>query len=153
MAHYTFVRQTEILGTAHAIAQVQPRISDEYFIVIFGDAIYPPQMLNDLLKKFAEVQKPIVCVHEVPREDVHRYGVVKLDGDRILEIVEQPKVEDAPSNLVCNGVYLLPKSIFSLIEKTPINAARNEYLLPDTLNLLMQEQDVRVLQVDPFWDI
>ena len=78
---------------------------------------------------------------------------MKLDGDRILEIVEQPKVEDAPSNLVCNGVYLLPKSIFSWIEKTPINVARNEYLLPDTLNLLMKQEDVRVLQVDPFRDI
>ena len=73
MAHYTFVRQTEILGTAHAVAQVEPRIGDEYFIVIFGDAIYPPQMITDLLKKFTEVQKPIICVHEVPHEEVHRY--------------------------------------------------------------------------------
>jgi len=153
IAHYTFVKQTEILGTAHAIKQVQPWISDEYFIVIFGDAIYPPQMIDKLLQKFAEVQKPIVCVHEVPREDVYRYGVVQIEDDHILKIVEQPKVEDAPSNFVCNGVYLLPKSIFPLIEKTPINVARNEYLLPDTLNMLMQQHDVRFLQVDPFRDI
>jgi UTP-glucose-1-phosphate uridylyltransferase len=105
------------------------------------------------LQKFAEVQKPIVCVHEVPREDVYRYGVVQIEDDHILKIVEQPKVEDAPSNFVCNGVYLLPKSIFPLIEKTPINVARNEYLLPDTLNMLMQQHDVRFLQVDPFRDI
>lgn len=153
MAHYTFVRQTEMLGTAHAVLQIQPLISDDYFIVIFGDAIYPPRMICDILKKFAEDNQPIICAHEVPREDTYRYGVLKLDGEKIVEIVEQPKVEDAPSNLVCNGVYLLPKSIFPILKDLPIDTRRGEYLLPDALNILMKQRDVHVLKTDPFRDI
>ncbi|MFA7298266.1 MAG: sugar phosphate nucleotidyltransferase [Candidatus Absconditabacterales bacterium] len=153
MAHYTFVKQTQMLGTAHAILQIEPWIDEDYFMVIFGDAIYPDYMYTELLKKFAENPQPMICAHEVPKEDTYRYGVLKLDGDKIIEIVEQPKVEDAPSNLVCNGVYILPKSIFPLLKTLPIDASRGEYLLPDGLNILMKQMNVLVCKTDPFRDI
>jgi UTP-glucose-1-phosphate uridylyltransferase len=37
------------------------------------------------------------------------------------------------------GVYILPKKIFDIIEKTPIDPQKWEILLPDSLKLLMQE--------------
>jgi len=153
MAHYTFVKQTQMLGTAHAVLQIEPWIDEDYFLVIFGDAIYPDYMYTDLLKKFADVRQPIIVAHEVPKEDTYRYGVLKLDGEKVVEIIEQPKVEDAPSNLVCNGVYLLPKSIFPILKDLPIDVSRGEYLLPHALNILMKQSDVQVLKTDPFWDI
>lgn len=153
MAHYTFVKQTQMLWTAHAVLQIQPWIDDDYFMVIFGDAIYPNYMYTDLIKKFNEHPQSIICVHEVPKEETYRYGVLKLDGEKVIEIVEQPKVEDAPSNLVCNGVYILPKTIFPLLKNLPIHAARGEYLLPDALNILMKQTDVLVHITDPFRDI
>jgi UTP-glucose-1-phosphate uridylyltransferase len=36
-------------------------------------------------------------------------------------MVEHPKVDEAPSNLINNGVYLLPKKIFSLIKEVPMS--------------------------------
>jgi len=153
MAHYTFVKQTEMLGTAHAVLNIQPWIDDDFFLVIFGDAIYPDSMYSELLKKFNELKQPIICAHEVPKEDTYRYGVLKLDGDKIVEIVEQPRVEDAPSNLVCNWVYILPKRIFSFLKELPINVSRWEYLLPDGLNQLMKHMDVHLMKTDPFRDI
>ena len=152
MANYTFVKQTQMLGTAHAVLQVEPWI-DDYFMVIFGDAIYPPKLFTEMMENFAKNKKPLICVHEVPREDVSRYGVVKLDGERMTEIVEQPKVEDAPSNLVCNGVYLLPKSVFDILRDMPIDEKRGEYLLPHGLNILMKQMDVLAFKTEPFWDI
>lgn len=153
LANYAFVKQTQQLGTAHAISQVAPRINDDFFIVIFWDAIYPPTMISSLLQTFEKTKKPVVCVHEVAWEEVHNYGVVKIEWEIIKEIVEKPKREDAPSNLVCNGVYLLPKEIFDYIKKTPLDEKRGEYLLPDTLNLLMKERDVAYVKVEPFRDI
>jgi len=152
MANYTFVKQVKMLGTAHAVLQVEPWIND-YFMVIFGDAIYPPKLFADMMAHFAKNKKPLICVHEVPREDVFRYGVVKLDGERMIEIVEQPKVEDAPSNLVCNGVYLLPKSVFPLLRDVPIDEKRGEYLLPHALNMLMKTTEVFAFKTEPFRDI
>jgi UTP--glucose-1-phosphate uridylyltransferase len=153
MANYTFVKQTEILGTAHAVLQTEPWIGDDYFMVIFGDAIYPPKLFTEMMANFAKNKKPLICVHEVPMEDVSRYGVVKLEGERMTEIVEQPKVEDAPSNLVCNGVYLLPKSIFPILRDMPIDAKRGEYLLPHGLNILMKQMEVLAFKTEPFRDI
>ena len=153
MAHYTFVRQMQALGTAHAVGLVEHLISDDFFIVIFGDAIYPPRMFTDLIALFQKYKAPIVCAHQVPWGDVSKYGVIEKEGDRMKSIVEQPKQEDAPSNLVCNGVYLLPKTIFPLIKQTPINEQRHEYLLPDTLNMLAQNTPVYILETDPFWDV
>lgn len=152
MANYTFVKQVQMLWTAHAVLQVEPRI-DDYFMVIFGDAIYPPTLFTEMMANFAKNKKPLICVHEVPREEVYRYGVVKLDGEKMLEIVEQPKVEDAPSNLVCNGVYLLPKSVFPILRDLPIDEKRGEYLLPHALNVLMKDMDVLAFKTEPFWDI
>src|SRR5258706_480538 len=54
----------------------------------------------------------IVAVEEVPWEQVHRYGVVKIGersgkAFRIDGMVEKPKREDAPSNLIISGRYIL----------------------------------------------
>src|SRR5574344_2642945 len=115
MAKYTFVKQLEMLGTGHAVMQVEHLISDDYFMVIFADTIYPPETFSEMVKKFNETKSPIIAVHEVPKEEVYKYGVVKLDGEQLLDFVEKPKVEDAPSNLIWNGAAILPKSIFTYL--------------------------------------
>lgn len=152
MANYMFIKQTKMLGTANAVLQVKPWIGEDFFIVIFGDAIYPPKMFDDMIKNFEANKKPLIVAHEVPMEDAHRYWVLSLEWDKVVSIVEQPK-ENPPSNLVCNGVYLLPKEIFPILDTLPIDQARGEYLLPDALNILMKQMDVNVLKTDPFWDI
>ena len=83
MAKYAFVRQTQMLGTAHAVLQVKPWITDDYFLVIFGDAIYPPKMFADIMSNFAKNKKPLIVAHEVPMEETPRYGVLSLDGEKI----------------------------------------------------------------------
>ena len=153
MAHYAFVRQHQTLGTAHAVKQVAPWISDDYFFVIFPDAIYHPDLFSLMVQQHKETWSAIIAAHEVPREDVNKYGVIAMDGDRMTHIVEWPKVEEAPSNLICNGVYLLPKRIFQLIDQVKIDEKRGEYLLPDAINLLAQETSVLIHKTAPFWDI
>ncbi|HBB03787.1 TPA: hypothetical protein DCZ39_02670 [Patescibacteria group bacterium] len=116
MATYTFVKQLEMLGTGHALMQAQHLISDDYFMVIFADTIYPPEAFVEMMKAFERSSSPIVAIHEVPQKEVYKYGVVKLDGDKVIDFVEKPKVEDAPSNLIWNGAAILPKRIFSLLQ-------------------------------------
>lgn len=152
MAKYSFVRQSEPLGTAHALMQVQPWIDDDYFIVIFPDAVYPPNMFELMLKKHKETGWSVIMVHEVDPDKVSNYGVVKLDWDKIVDMVEHPKVDEAPSNLINNGVYLLPKKIFSLIKEVPISA-KWEYFLPDAIKLLAQQESVYAVKVQPYRDV
>ena len=153
MGNFAFVRQKQPLWTAHAILQAEPWIADDYFLVVYGDSIYSPYLIVDILKKFAEVKTSILAVNQVPHTETCRYGCLRLDGDRALEIVEKPKIEDAPSDFVWNGVGLFHRSLFDFIKKTAINTAVNDYYITDTFNMLMQQQDVRIVQTDPFWDV
>ena len=57
-----------------------------------------------------------MTANHVAREDVYKYGVMDLDGDRIVGIVEKPSVEEAPSTLIWNGVALLTKDIFPYVD-------------------------------------
>jgi UTP--glucose-1-phosphate uridylyltransferase len=152
IANFSFVRQDKTLGTAHAVLQVEPWITDDYFIVVFPDAIYPPNMFELMLKKHQETWGAVIMVHEVDPMSVSNYGVVKLDGDRIVDMIEHPKVGEAPSNLINNGVYLLPKKIFSLIKQLPI-WPKWEYLLPDAIKALAQQESVYAVKIDPYRDI
>lgn len=116
--HYTFVRQEQQLGTADAVNQARYLLeSDDHFLVIFGDMIFPPHMYESMLEKHKATGAAILTANHVAREDVYKYGVMALDGDRITQIVEKPSVEDAPSTLIWNGVALLPKEIFPYIDQ------------------------------------
>ena len=71
----------------------------------------------------------------VPREDVSKYGVLKLSGDGSYEsIVEKPSVEEAPSTLINISKYLLPKQVIDACTTVEANPARGEYEITDVIN-------------------
>lgn len=152
IAKYTFVKQLEMLGTGHAVMQVEHLISDEYFMVIFADTIYPPETFSEMIKKFKETKSPIIAVHEVPKDEVYKYGVVQLEGEKVVDFVEKPKVEDAPSNLIRNGAALLPKKIFSYLHTIQHDSRSWELNLPDAIKVMLKDMDVIALQLRPYLD-
>lgn len=155
LARYTFVKQDEQLGTAHAVNQARSILeSEDHFLVIFGDMVFPPRMYDAMLAKHKETWAAILTANHVAREDVYKYGVMALDGDRIIQIVEKPRVEDAPSTLIWNGVALLPKEIFPYIDIILWQRQEwHEAFLPEAIWLMLKDRDVRVLEVAPFRDI
>jgi UTP--glucose-1-phosphate uridylyltransferase len=91
----------------------------------------------------------VIAVEEVPWENVHRYGIVgakEWDGNRfqIDRLVEKPKREDAPSNLIISGRYILQPEIFAEIEKQEPGAG-GEIQVTDAMIRLLARQD--------FWGI
>ena len=67
------------------------------------------------------------------------YGVIKPNGERVINIVEKPKPEDAPSNLACAGIYVFKSTIFDAIKKTKPDA-NNEYQLTDSIKLMVEDK-------------
>ena len=119
--------QHEPLGLGNAIECALDNISGP-FLVLLGDNILldqhtspnsfsPSKASLKLVESFQNNGLPCVGLLEVSPEEVSHYGVVRQDGERILEIVEKPSVETAPSNRVLCGRYLFTPDCKALLQQ------------------------------------
>jgi UTP--glucose-1-phosphate uridylyltransferase len=139
-----YIRQKEPKGLGDAILRAEKHIGDEPFAVLLGDDIIrnkTPCILQ-LMEKFERYQSPIMAVEELSWEKVSNYGIIngtRVEGDMYLldDIIEKPKIEDAPSNLGTVGRYILTPDIFDCIKKTSQGVA-NEIQLTDSIRILME---------------
>ena len=134
----SYVVQKKRLGTAHAIGQVDARTEgDDALIILNGDIIVHPQLIESLMEKYMKSKAhSILVLTEV--DDPSSYGVVELEGDKIMDIVEKPSKEKAPSNLINAGIYLFNPDIFRAIEKTE-KSKRGEYEITESLKVQIKE--------------
>jgi len=129
----TYVFQDEPKGIAHAIGLCKDFVAKDDFVVYLGDNVLRQSLVEHTKKFQASPNSAFILLAEVP--DPTKFGVVKLDGEKILEIIEKPKVP--PSNYAVIGVYFLNPSFFDIIEKlTP--SWRNELEITEALQLFMK---------------
>ena len=120
--NFVFIRQQKMRGTGHALLITHPVIGDEPFVVAYPDDIVlgTPGVTKSLIDLYNKTGKSVLAVRE-EYIDVSRYGVIaaeKIDGQlHVRKIVEKPKKEDAPGNLVSIGRYLFSAEFLPLLEK------------------------------------
>jgi NDP-sugar pyrophosphorylase family protein len=118
-----YVKEQLPLGTAGPIKKASRLYSlPETFIVSNGDELKDID-INNMLKQHKKTNA-IVTIALTSVENPEDYGVAKLDGDRIVEFVEKPKPEKAPSRFINAGFYIMQKEIlryipegFTMLEK------------------------------------
>lgn len=129
---FTFIEQEKRLGLGHAVSMGLSKI-DEPVLVILGDAIM--ELDYD---RFIAQGTNVIGVEEVP--DPTRFGIVELDGDRIIRFVEKP--ENHPTNLAITGIYFLQsqQELADSIEYLVQNdiKTRGEYQLTDGLQKMVE---------------
>ncbi|MBN1762928.1 MAG: NTP transferase domain-containing protein [Methanomicrobia archaeon] len=136
--HLTYVVQDTQNGWAKAIQAGERVIGDEPFALVLGDDFfYPKSFLKDLIE-FHQSENPDVSVGVTEVEDPTRHGMIKPRGNEIIDIIEKPSREAAPSNLGCIGVYVFTPAIFAAIRETKIGL-NNEYQLADSMKILIAE--------------
>jgi UTP--glucose-1-phosphate uridylyltransferase len=74
-----YVRQPRALGLGHAVLCAERLVRGEPFAVLLADdlMIGEPPIMQQMTELFAEHQCSILAVQEVPRNQTHRYGIVK----------------------------------------------------------------------------
>lgn len=125
LANIHFVWQRKMLGLGDAIRCARHHVGNEPFAVLLGDTLMQSQngvpatrQLIDVYDRFGGC---VVALEEVPLERVSRYGVIsgeRIDDRayRVTDMVEKPKPEEAPSNLVVASRYILTPDIFGYID-------------------------------------
>ncbi|KGJ50173.1 UTP--glucose-1-phosphate uridylyltransferase [Clostridium sp. NCR] len=122
MVDIHFIRQKEPKGLGHAIHCAKSFVGDEPFAVLLGDDIVDNEVpcLSQLINTYNEYNTSILGVQEVEKENTDKYGIldVKNIEDRVYKVndmVEKPKVEDAPSNIAILGRYIITPAIFEIL--------------------------------------
>jgi len=154
LANIHYIRQKEPKGLGHAVWSARKFIGNEPFAVLLGDNLILSKEpgLKQMIKRFEKYHSPIIGVQTVEKKDVSRYGIVDGNkiGDRLYRVnslIEKPKVEDAPSNLAIIARYILPPSIFKMLEQQKPGVG-NEIQLTDAIMNLTKEQEVYAYQFD-----
>jgi UTP--glucose-1-phosphate uridylyltransferase len=148
MAVIQYIRQRDPRGLGSAVATAEPHVAGEPFAVLLGDDIVlgPDPLLARMIEIYERYGRSVIAVQQVPREDIHLYGAVRPEYvednlARVVDIVEKPPRDEAPSNLAAIGRYVLTPEIFDAIRQTPPDS-RGEVQLTDAIGLLAREQAV-----------
>lgn len=140
----SFVDQVESLGSAHAIALAREFVGDEPFAVLYGDDLILGAVpaLKECIELAEQHDANVIGIQEVERSIVSCYGIISYEDEttrKIKNIVEKPKIEEAPSTSAGLGRYIVKPEIFKKIDELKMGTG-NEYQFTDAMLLLMQEQ-------------
>lgn len=108
----SYIDEDEPLGTAGALRKIKHLLT-EPFIVTNGDELKDIDIDNMLRLHRKENGHGTIALTKV--DDPSKYGVARLEGNKILEFVEKPKKEEAPSKLINSGFYILEPEIIDII--------------------------------------
>jgi UTP--glucose-1-phosphate uridylyltransferase len=154
MAVVHYIRQKDPLGLGAAVAVAEPHVGGAPFAVLLGDDIVDASdaLLPKMIGIYERYGRSVIAVQEVAREDISLYGAVKpefVEDDlaRVLDIVEKPSKEEAPSNLAVIGRYVFTPEIFDAIRQTPPDAG-GDVQLTDAIALLARQQAVYAFAFD-----
>ena len=152
MIHIAYVRQKEALGLGHAVLMARELVGDEPFAVILADDIIDAKVpcLKQMIEIYNETGCSVLAAQVIEGKAISSYGVLDakpVEGKwkgRLFEVqnlVEKPKVEDAPSNLAIIGRYILTPAIFEMLDSTALGAG-GELQLTDGLRQLLKKEKI-----------
>jgi UTP--glucose-1-phosphate uridylyltransferase len=126
LADIHFVRQGDPKGLGHAVLRARAHVGTSSVAVLLGDDLIDERdpLLTTMLAEHERTGAAIVALLEVDPDSIHMYGAAAIeqtDTDgfvKITGLVEKPAKEDAPSNLAIIGRYVLPASVFDVLEHT-----------------------------------
>jgi len=119
------VFQDEPLGLGHAVGCAAESVGDEPFAVLLPDELMgDSSLLAQMNAVCAGTGGSVVGLKQVPMDEVSAYGVVDPAGPvnadgvvAVRDLVEKPAMEDAPSDLILIGRYVLTPDVFDEIAK------------------------------------
>ena len=141
------VRQQVPRGLGHAVWCARAVVGDEPFAVFLPDEMMvgTPGCMKQMVEAYNDVGGNLISVLEVPEEDVSSYGVI-APGARISDtltevtgLVEKPRREDAPSNLIISGRYILQPEVMRTLESQE-KGAGGEIQLTDAMARMIGNQ-------------
>ncbi|EKE16341.1 MAG: hypothetical protein ACD_11C00020G0046 [uncultured bacterium] len=136
MANFIHVRQKGPYGNGTPVLSAASLVNDEPFIFCFGDDLVKSKtsFTKQMIEDYEKTGNLVMGVQEVSQKDVVRYGIVKLkEGtNQMIDIIEKPTIEEAPSRLAGFGRYILNKEVVDILKNTALGKG-NELWIVDAI--------------------
>lgn len=143
-----YIIQDEPLGLGHAILQAKEAIGEDPFAVVLADDLIDSKqgVLKQMLDHYNDENSSIISVQKIMKSESINYGIIEFkevnkDLMKIINIVEKPSPENAPSNYGVVGRYILSSKIFSMLDKVSAGVG-NEIQLTDAIKLLLKTNPI-----------
>ncbi|MFM5907879.1 MAG: UTP--glucose-1-phosphate uridylyltransferase GalU [Novosphingobium sp.] len=144
------VRQQVPMGLGHAIWCARAIVGDEPFAIFLPDELMIGKAdgsggcMKQMVEAYERVGGNLISVLEVPEDEVSSYGVIApglRDGalTEVMGLVEKPRREDAPSNLIISGRYILQPEVMRVLERQQ-KGAGGEIQLTDAMAQMIGSQ-------------
>ena len=148
LANMHYVRQGDPRGLGDAVLTAADHVGNESFAVLLGDDLIDSR--DPILPRMIEVHErfggSVIALMEVPNSEISRYGAAAIshtdDADvvRVIDLVEKPSAQEAPSNFAVLGRYLLAPEIFEALRNTKPGRG-GEVQLTDAIQVLAKRAD------------
>lgn len=135
----TYVEQTETLGIAHAVGQLENAI-DKPFLMFLGDIFFIAKDLEEMFDQFESQDGGAVLATKIEQDPMairRNYSVQMNDEGRVVRVVEKPR--HVSNKLKGVGLYLFDLTIFDAIRRTPRTAMRDEYEITEAIQVLIND--------------
>ena len=143
--------QEEQRGLGHAVLQVAEDVGRETgagspVLILLGDAVISGCSAAREMAALSAAHggASVIGCERVPPEKVSRYGILKVEGGRVVDMVEKPSLEEAPSDLAVAGRYLLDSAIFEFL-RTQTPGKGGEIQLTDAIRRMIAEKGTTLI--------
>ena len=116
-------------GIAEALGLAEYFAAGEPIVVVLGDNIFQDPLAHAIGRYREDPTGAMILLKEV--DDPERFGVARLEGDRVVEIVEKPA--EPATRLAVTGCYLYDDRVFDVIRSLR-PSARGELEITDVNN-------------------
>lgn len=145
--HYVAQDPSSKYGTAVPIAMVVEEFKiDEPVLVFMGDDfIWNPggESAAEALIKASEGDKPAILGVEIDKSEVEKYGVLSVKDGNLVNVVEKPTIEDAPSNLINVSKYIMTpdllQRIVKYVDENDFGPTDQEYVVTDPIDEYLRD--------------
>lgn len=149
-----FIRQQEMKGLGHAVGCAQAFVGNEPFAVLSGDDVIMGEnpVCGQLIKAFDEYGLSVVGAKEMPKEEIGKYGSLKVENIKnnifmCTDMVEKPTPDKVLSLYSILGRYILTPEIFGILKNTSPGVG-GEVQLTDAMKVLARSKGI--IMVDFF---
>ena len=119
-----FVYQNKPSGTGDAVLKAKKFITGSHFLLLFpDDLILKSNCSKNMIRISKKLNCSVMASLKVQKNNVSRWGIYsikkKINSENFIinDVIEKPKVKNAPSNNAIIGRYILPKQIFPILQK------------------------------------